>query len=138
MSLEESESMKKVVKTASLFVATMIVSKIFSYIYRFVIARLGPKDYGILSLGLAIIGILGVIASLGLNNGVIRYIALYHEKKQLGKEWFKIIYTEIRLEHHVKWLNGIINKIPKLYERTFLKALFPAYEIYFKLQVIKK
>ena len=60
------------------------------------------------------------------------------EHNHLGKQWFKIIHSEIRLENHFKWLNGIINKMPRLYERTFLKALFPAYEIYFKLQVIKK
>jgi len=55
----------------------------------------------------------------------------------LGKKYFKLITSKLRLEHHLKWLDGFVNLIPRFYERTFLKALLPTYEIYFRLQVVK-
>ena len=67
--------------------------------------------------------------------GLADYCVSTHN--HLGNQWFQLLHSEIRLENHLKFLNKLINKIPKFYERTFLKAIFPAYEIYFKLKVMK-
>jgi O-antigen/teichoic acid export membrane protein len=48
------------------------------YLYIIVVARiLGGESFGLFSLGLTIISLAGVIGLLGLDNGVIRYVASY-------------------------------------------------------------
>lgn len=75
------------VKKAALFMfAGIIFSKFFSYIYRLIVSRLGPSDYGVFSLGYAIYGFALIFALLGLHDGVLRYVPFYRARKESGKE----------------------------------------------------
>lgn len=70
--------LKKIARGAGLIFAGGIVSNFLSYLYRVFIARyFGPEDYGLFSLGLAIVGIAGAFALLGLSSGVTRYVAFF-------------------------------------------------------------
>lgn len=75
MSLEDS--FKTLFKGAGFVFFGLIISKILGYTYRLIVARLGPEEYGLLSLGLAIAGILTTISLFGLDAGVLRYVANY-------------------------------------------------------------
>ncbi|MFH1209741.1 MAG: flippase [archaeon] len=71
-----------IAKGAGITLLGILISKLLGYIYRLIVARLGPDAYGELSLGLAVFGILSVISVLGLNFGVLRYISVYKSKNE--------------------------------------------------------
>jgi len=81
------DNMLKLFLKTSIFVFMgLLLSKLFSYIYKIIIARyFGPEIYGLFSLSLVIISLLFAISLLGLNEGVIRYISLYRGKKDNEK-----------------------------------------------------
>jgi len=79
------EALKTIAKGAGIVFIGILFSKILTYIYRVIVARIGAAEYGILSLALAIFGVLTVFAVLGLNVGVVRYFAYYRAKHQERK-----------------------------------------------------
>lgn len=58
----------------------MALSKLMTYFWRMIIARVGPEEYGIVSLALAVTGIMYTLSILGLETGISRYIAFYQGK----------------------------------------------------------
>lgn len=77
----ELQSLKTIVKGAGIVFIGLIISKFLTYSYRVFIARyFGPSDYGLFSVGLAVIGFLGIFALLGLPTGIVRYVAYYKAK----------------------------------------------------------
>ena len=86
--------LKKILKGGSLFFLGIALSKILTYIYRIVIARVDPQSYGQFSIGFALIGFLGVIIFLGLDSGIARFIPFYLGKKK-NKELSNIIGTSL-------------------------------------------
>src|SRR3989344_3840147 len=80
-----SSDLNRIVKGAGILFIGIIISKLFSYIYRLAIARIGVDEYGLFSLGLSIIGIITSIALLGLHRGVLRYVSYYRGKEDLGR-----------------------------------------------------
>lgn len=58
----------------------MFISKVLTYAWRIVVARVGTEEYGLLSLGLAVLGIATTISMLGLASGVLRYVSYYSGK----------------------------------------------------------
>ena len=79
------ESLKTIAKGASLVFIGIFVSKLLSYLYRMIIARIGSDNYGLLSLGLAVFGILTTISLAGVGTGVTRYFSFYQAKNDLSK-----------------------------------------------------
>ncbi len=79
------QSLNTIAKGASFVVIGMIISKLFGYGYRILIARIGPEEYGMLSLALAVFGIITIIGLLGLNSGVAHFVAYYKSKEDLPK-----------------------------------------------------
>jgi O-antigen/teichoic acid export membrane protein len=76
-------SLKMVVKGAGIFFIGAVLSRFITYFTRIFIARyFGPEDYGLFSLGLAVIGFAGAFAVLGLPTGVTRYVSYYRSKKE--------------------------------------------------------
>ena len=71
----------------SLFVLIgILLSKIFSYLYKIIIARyFGADIYGLYSLSLVIVGLFAAISGLGLSEGSLRYISLYRGKNEISK-----------------------------------------------------
>ncbi len=83
MSLEDS--FKTLFKGAGFVFFGLIISKILGYAYRLIVARLGPEEYGLLSLGLAITGVLTTISLFGLDAGVLRYVANFRASNENEK-----------------------------------------------------
>ncbi|MAF36071.1 hypothetical protein CL622_03050 [archaeon] len=75
--MEEHKSLQTIAKGAGLVMVGLFISKLLTYLYRIVVARIGAEQYGLFSLGLAVFGILNVVALFGLGNGVVRYVAYY-------------------------------------------------------------
>ena len=86
------QPLKTIAKGASLIFVGMFISKLLTYFYRMIVARIGTEEYGLLSLALAVFGILTTISMLGLGTGVIRYFAFYQAKRSIssygGKQTF--------------------------------------------------
>lgn len=74
--------LKKIIKGGGLFFFGLALSKILTYLYRIVIARVDPQSYGQFSIGFALMGFLGVIIFLGLDSGIARFIPFYLGKKK--------------------------------------------------------
>jgi O-antigen/teichoic acid export membrane protein len=63
-----------------------IISKLFTYLYRLVIARfLGVEEYGVISLALAVLSFALVFSVMGMNQGVMRMFSYYHGKNKREK-----------------------------------------------------
>ncbi|MFA5887106.1 MAG: flippase [Candidatus Nanoarchaeia archaeon] len=80
--MTEQAILNKISKGATLLLIGMVISKVFSYIYRVIIARyLGADVYGLFSIGLAVIGILVSLSLVGLPQGILRYVSYYSGKR---------------------------------------------------------
>ena len=78
--------LKLLAKSSVIVFIAMIFSKLASFIYRVVIANyLGSEIYGIFSLSLMIIVFFIYLSSLGLQEGLARYIPFYRGKHQVEK-----------------------------------------------------
>lgn len=72
--------LKKIAKGAGIFSIGLVVSKILTYVYRLIVARVGVEQYGLFSLALAVFGILTTFSMLGMSEGVIRFVSFYKGK----------------------------------------------------------
>lgn len=83
---ELDTALRFIVKTSVIVFITLILSKIFSYLYKIVIARnFGVEVYGLFSLALVIIGFLTTLSAWGLLEGLMRYVPFYRGKKEFEK-----------------------------------------------------
>ena len=78
-------SLKTILRGTKIIAFGIIFSKIFGYIYRIIAARAGTYEYGLLSIGIAILGILTSISLIGLGEGLLRYISFYKGKENYAK-----------------------------------------------------
>lgn len=68
--------LKKVGKGAGILFIGIILSKLFTYAFRAVVARyFGAADYGLLILAMAIVSFIALVMVFGLPQGLLRYIA---------------------------------------------------------------
>lgn len=82
-SQEEIVALKKIMRGAGIFTIGVVFSKFITYFTRIFIARyFGPEEYGLFSLGLAVIGFFSAFGVLGLHAGVSRYIPFYMIKNE--------------------------------------------------------
>ena len=66
-----------------LFLNTFLLY-VIRFFYRLITSRsLGPYDYGLFSFGLMILGVFSLLGTLGLNNGIIRYISHYQGRNDI-------------------------------------------------------
>jgi len=77
----EDTAINKITKGAFIVFLAVIISKLLTYLYRILIARIGPEEYGIISIGFAVIGIVSIVSLFGLEDGLTRYISYYKAKK---------------------------------------------------------
>ena len=73
-------NLKTMASGAGIVFIGMFISKILTYAWRMVVARVGTEEYGLLSLGLAVLGIATTLSLLGLSAGVLRYVSYYSGK----------------------------------------------------------
>ena len=80
---EKTRAFNIIVKGAGFAFLGLILGKLFSYVFHLIIARLGPEQYGLLSLGFAIVQSVVIISLLGLRGGILRYVSY---NRSLGDE----------------------------------------------------
>jgi len=83
---EINSGLKLLVKTSFIVFIALILSKVFSYSYRIIIARyFGAEIYGLFSLSIVIIGWFVAFSSLGVTEGVVKYLSFYRGKNEINK-----------------------------------------------------
>ncbi len=87
------DSLKTIAKGGIILLAGASLSKVLGYIYRVIVANMGSEYYGLISLGLAFLGILTTISLLGLNNAVLRYIPFFRGKEDSSRIKGTILFT---------------------------------------------
>jgi O-antigen/teichoic acid export membrane protein len=86
-----SRRLDQVAKNSIFLLIGLVFSNIISYVYRLIIARhFGPEQYGLFSLALMIAGFLVAFTSLGLTDGILRFIPVFNAKKQYYKSKYLI------------------------------------------------
>ena len=76
--MSDENFLKQITKGAGLLFAGTFVIFLIKFISRIIISRyLGPSDYGLLSLGDAVLNIAILFATLGLPKGAVKYISNY-------------------------------------------------------------
>ena len=81
-----NSGLKGIVKSSFIIFFILISSNIVTYVYRLIIARYyGPEAYGLFSLAVMIIGFFAVIFSMGLTDGLSRFIPLYNGERKDSK-----------------------------------------------------
>ena len=94
-------------KSSIIVFVGVFLSKLFTYLYRIIIARYyGPEVYGLFSLTLIIIGIFMAFSSFGLSGGLLRFIPIYRAKGQEEK----ISYL-IKISQRILLVSGIFSVI---------------------------
>ncbi len=79
--MNEEKSMNIIAKGAIIFLIGAIIGKMLSFVYRIILSRMGEQTYGEISIALALLSILSVIAILGLDTGIVRYLSQYNKDK---------------------------------------------------------
>jgi len=83
---ELNDGLMSLAKTSVIVFIGLFFTKLFTYLYRILVARhFGSEIYGLFSLSLIILGISVTFSSLGLGDGVIRFISLYRGKNEENK-----------------------------------------------------
>jgi len=82
---ELENSLKIVAKGTGIGFLGVIFSKVFGYLYRLIVARVGIEQYGLISIGIALYAILTTISTLGMSNGILRFVSYYREKNEPNK-----------------------------------------------------
>ncbi|MBC8273738.1 MAG: oligosaccharide flippase family protein [Chloroflexi bacterium] len=81
-----SDSLRKIARGAGIAMVGMFLGLLFGFVSRFIVARYGLQaNYGIFSLALVVLTFSMMLASLGLHQGVTRYIAYFQGKKEAAK-----------------------------------------------------
>jgi len=129
---DTENSLKVITKGAVIVLIGILISKILSYGYRILIARIGPEDYGTFSIALAVLGFISTISLLGLNNGVLRYVPHYMalSKSEIAK---KIIFFSLAVTFTVGLIFSIILF---LFSQEISISIFHNYELVPILKVI--
>jgi len=72
----------------------VILSKVFTYVYRAVIARnFGPEVYGLFSISLTVVGWFVVFSTFGITTGMLKYISIYSAKGETNKAKYVFKFT---------------------------------------------
>ncbi|MBS3082035.1 flippase [Candidatus Pacearchaeota archaeon] len=83
--LETNHYLKLLVKSSAFVFFAVIISKIASYGYKIIIARyFGAETYGLFTLAVILISVTSSIATLGLGEGLVRYVSFYRGRKRFG------------------------------------------------------
>jgi O-antigen/teichoic acid export membrane protein len=89
--------LKNVLKGAGFIFVGILFSKVLNYLFRVLLAQyLGPGDFGLFSLAMAIVGVFVTFALLGFPDGIVRFVSMYKgetDKKKLNG----IIYSSLKV-----------------------------------------
>ncbi len=81
-----NKALKFIAKSSMIVFVGIFLSKLLTYIYRIIIARhFGPEIYGLFSLASMVLGLFVVFSSIGLTDGLTRFVSFYRGEKQTDK-----------------------------------------------------
>ncbi len=84
--IEFNNNLNLIAKSSLIVFIGVLFSKLFSYAYGIVIARVfGPEGYGLLTISLMVIGWFITFAGMGLNGGLVRFIPIFKAQKREDK-----------------------------------------------------
>lgn len=137
------DSLKKITKGAGLVLLGIVISKIFGYIYRVLIARIGTEEYGLLSIGIAIFSLLATIPLLGLDKGVLRYLSFYkglNDLERMKGVIFSALNIAIPLSIIVSLLLFLFSEQLSLYffHTTDLTLIFKIFSVAFPIVAFRE
>ncbi len=79
-----NKSLGLLAKSSLIVFVGLTLSKIFTYLYKIVVARsFNPEVYGLFNFALIIIGLIATIASFGMPEGILRFVSLDRKNKSL-------------------------------------------------------
>ncbi len=79
--MKNSKEFSLIAKGALIIFVSLFLGRLFSYLFTLVVARLGPRQYGSLSISFSIIQFLIFISLLGFHGGAERFVAFFNGKK---------------------------------------------------------
>ena len=83
---EIEKDLKLLAKSSVIVFIGLFLSKVFTYVYRIIIAReFGPETYGFFTIAVMITGWFIAFSNIGLNQGLVRYVAIFRIKNQKSK-----------------------------------------------------
>jgi len=89
-----SSSLRTILKSSMIVFIGIALSKILSYLFRIIVARYyGPEEYGLYLLALMVIGWLGTFSTLGLTDGILRYVSMFRGKNEFKKIKYILSYS---------------------------------------------
>ncbi|MEK6894841.1 MAG: flippase [Nanoarchaeota archaeon] len=126
-----NKSLKMLARGSLIVLIGVLISKILTYLYKIVIARtFGPEIFGVFSLSLTVFSIFITLGSLGLSEGLLRYIALY---KGIGGSKVKHL---IKFSIIISLFSGLIGAtILFIFAETISVNLFNSYNMTLFLKV---
>ena len=74
-------SLRKIAKGAGIVLTGTPIGRAFGYGSRLIIARLGASDYGLVTLGFAVMSIAATLSIVGIQSGIVRYVSFYKGKE---------------------------------------------------------
>ncbi len=93
-----SNNLNLIAKSSIIVFAGVIFSKIFSYIYKIIIARnFGPEGYGLFTIAVMVTGWFITISGLGLNQGLVRFIPILKSQNKFDiiKEFIQGSFSKV-------------------------------------------
>ncbi len=79
-------SLKKIAKGGTVLLTGAVLSKIFGLLYVVALARfLGKVDFGVVSLGMAVLNVVVIVVLMGMDAGIIRYISFHRARGEDDK-----------------------------------------------------
>ena len=86
MSSEKNKALNSILKGASIIFIGVVISKLLGLLFRVLVGRtLGPTEYGIIALLIAVFSAAETFGHMGINRGVQRYISFYRGEEDLVK-----------------------------------------------------
>ena len=83
---EIEQNLKLLVKSSLIVFIGLFLSRILNYLYRIIIARnIGPEAFGLFTLAVTTLTLLIHVSSMGLTEGLVRYVAIYRGEKENDK-----------------------------------------------------
>jgi len=130
--IEIDRELKIIAKSSIVIFIGLFLSKLLTYVYRIIIARnFGPEVYGLFALAIMISGWFILFSSLGLVEGLLRYLSWYRGKKEYQK--IKYIYN---ISISLTFITGILSGILLFFLAEFISInLFHSTELIIFLKV---
>ncbi|MBN2542419.1 flippase [bacterium] len=100
MIYEDTQVFRKILKGAFFFLIGTVFAKLARYGFNLILARLGPEKFGAINIALILVSIVSVISTLGLADGVLRFIPFYkgeNNKKKLKNTFHLALTTSLYL-----------------------------------------